>query len=155
MALVVGMVVVGVVIGIAAFFVAREATRLAKEPPPPLFSLDDAYDWVVERLPDEVAATLTPDDLRRILGFQMEFFRRKGVSGNGASERAEGPAVIGAAEAVDYILKRAAATGEAYIPEQVHPVVELQLGYLRSIGALGPEAGRGRPPPHDGEDSSP
>jgi len=143
MALVVGMLVVGIVIGIAAFFVAREATRLAAEPPPPLFSMDDAYDWVVERLPSDVAATLTPDDLRRILAFQMEYFRRKGVSGNGSSTRSSAPAIIGGSETVDYILERCASTGEAYIPEQVHPVVELQLGYLREIGALGPRVERG------------
>lgn len=140
MALVVGMLAVGIALAIAAFVVAREATRLAKEPPPPLFSMDEAYDWVIERLPDDVAATLTPDDLHRILGFQMEFFRRKGVSGNGASGHATGPVVISGSETVEYILERAAATGEPYIPEQIHPVVELQLQYLRSIGALGPRA---------------
>jgi hypothetical protein len=140
--LVVGMLVVGVVIGIAAFFVAREATRLAQEPPPPLFSMDDAYDWVVERLPDDVAATLTPADLRRILAFQMEFFRRKGASRNGSSTRSTVPAIIGGAETVDYIIERSTATGEPYIPEQIHPVVELQLEYLREIGAIGPRVER-------------
>ena len=37
---------------------------------------------------------------------------------------------------MDYILDRAAATGEAYIPEQVYPVIETQLEYLRAIGAV-------------------
>jgi hypothetical protein len=46
--------------------------------------------------------------------------------------------VIGGSETVDYILERAAATGEAYLPEQVYPVVETQLAYLRAIGAVGP-----------------
>jgi len=49
--------------------------------------------------------------------------------------------VIGAAETVDYILERCAATGEAYIPEQVYGVVETQLSYLRTIGAIGPAVG--------------
>ena len=39
-----------------------------------------------------------------------------------------------------------AATGEAYIPEQVHAVVETQLAYLRAIGAVGDAA---RPRPED------
>lgn len=136
--LAIGMLVVGIVIGIAAFFVAREATRLAVEPPPPLFSMDDAYDWVIERLPDDVAATLTPDDLREILGFQMEFFRHKGASRNGSSPGSAAPAVIAGAEMVAYVIERANAVGHEYIPEQIHPVVELQLDYLRSIGAVGP-----------------
>jgi len=137
---VIAFLIAGGVIAIAAFFVGREATRIAKEPPPPIFDLDDAYDYVVEELPDIVAATLTPDDVRRILDFQMEFFKRKGVSANGSTAHPPGPVVIGGSETVDYILERCAETGEEYLPEQVHAVVETQLVYLRAIGAVGPRA---------------
>jgi hypothetical protein len=108
---------------------------MTKQPPPVLFSMDEAYDWVVENVPDEVAATLTPHDVRRILGFQAEYFAQKGVSGD-AAEVKPGLALVGGDETVSYILERAAATGEAYIPEQVYPVVETQLRYLRAIGAV-------------------
>jgi hypothetical protein len=138
--LIVGMLVVGVVIAIAAVIVVREAGRLAKEPPPPVFDPDDAYEWVVAHVPDDVAATLTPDDVRRILELQLEFFKRKGVSTNGSTPSPEGPVVVGGAETVDYILERAAAGGDEYLPEQVHAVVETQLSYLRAIGAIGPPA---------------
>ena len=74
--LVVLLVVLGIVFAIAAFFVVREAGRLTTEPPPVVFSLDEAYEWVVEELPDVVAATLTPDDVRRILRYQVEYFDR-------------------------------------------------------------------------------
>ncbi|MGQ0805377.1 MAG: hypothetical protein ACT4PI_16130 [Actinomycetota bacterium] len=143
MALVVGMVVVGLVIAIAAVVVVREAGRLAKEPPPALFDLDEAYEWVVAHVPDDVAATLTPDDVRRILDLQVEFFKRKGVSGNGKTAHPSSSVVIGGAETVDYIIERAAATGEEYLPEQVHAVIETQLSYLRAIGAIGPPTGPG------------
>ena len=146
MPLVVGMVVVGLVIAIAAVVVVREAGRLAKEPPPALFDLEEAYEWVVEHVPDDVAATLTPDDVRQILDLQVEFFKRKGVSGNGSSGQPAGSVVIGGAETVDYIIERATATGDAYLPEQVHAVLETQLSYLRAIGAIGPSAGPDEPP---------
>ena len=113
---VVGFLVVGMVIAIAAFFVTREATRIAKEPPPALYHLDDALAWVVEHVPDDVAATLTTDDVRRILEFQVEFFKRKGVSSNGSTAYPPGTVVIGGSETVDYILERCAATGEALPP---------------------------------------
>jgi hypothetical protein len=138
MALVVGLLAFGIVVAIAALLVVREAGRLAKDPPPTLFDLDDAYEWVVDNVPDVVAATLTPDDVRRILAFQVEYFKRKGVSANGSTPEVVGPVVVGGSETVAYILDRAAATGEAYLPEQVHAVVETQLGYLRAIGAVGP-----------------
>jgi len=141
--LVIGLVVVGVACAIAAWFVIREAGRLAAEPPPPVFDMDEAYEWVVEHLPDLVAATLTPGDVRRILDFQLEFFQRQGVTGNGSSAHPPGDVVVGGAETVDYIVSRAAATGEEYLPEQVHAVVETQLQYLRAIVAVGDAAGPG------------
>jgi hypothetical protein len=140
MAVVVGFLVVGMVIGIAAFFVSREATRIAKEPPPALYHLDDALAWVVDHLPDDVAATLTVDDVRRILEFQIEFFKRKGVSSNGSTAYPSGQVVIGGSETVEYVVEQCAATGESYLPEQVYGVIDTQLSYLRAIGAIGPPA---------------
>lgn len=141
MVLVAGILVLGLVLGVAALLVLREAARLSAAPPPPLFDEDEAFDWVVAHVPDDVAATLTPDDVRRILGFQLEYFRRKGVSVNGSTALPPGSVVVGGSETVEYILERAAATGEAYLPEQVFAVVETQLGYLRAIGAVGPPTG--------------
>ena len=140
MVIVIGFLVVGIVIAIAAFFVTREATRIANEPPPALYHLDDALAWVVDHLPDDVAATLTVDDVRRILEAQVDFFKRKGVSSNGSTAYPPGNVVIGGSETVEFILERCAATGEAYLPEQVFGVIETQLSYLRAIGAVGPPA---------------
>lgn len=149
MTLVAGFLVFGIVVAIAAVFVVREAGRIAVDPPAALVDPDDAYDWVVDHLPDDVAATLTPEDVRRILEFQFEFFRRKGVSVNGSRSGPRGPVVVGGAEQVAYILDRSQATGESYIPEQVYAVVETQLSYLRAVGAIGPPADPDEiPPPH-------
>ena len=147
MEIVAGMLVVAVVVAIAAVLVIREAGRIAKEPPAALFDLDEAHDWVVAHVPDDVAATLTSDDVRRILELQLEYFDKKGVSGNGSGPHATGPVVVGGAEAVAYIVDRAAATGEAYLPEQVYGVLETQIAYLRSIGAVGPPADEDRGAP--------
>jgi hypothetical protein len=138
-AVVIGFLLVGMVIAIAAFFVTREATRIAREPPPALYHLDDALAWVVEHLPDDVAATLTVDDVRRILEGQVDFFKRKGVSSNGSTAYPPGPVVIGGSETVEYIIERSAADGETYLPEQVYGVIDTQLSYLRAIGAVGPQ----------------
>jgi hypothetical protein len=135
-----GLFVIGVACAIAAWFVIREAARLAAEPPPPVFDMDEAFEWVVAHVPDMVAATLTPGDVRRILDFQLEFFQRKGVAGNGSSAHPPGDVIVGGAETVDYIVSRSSATGEQYLPEQVHAVIETQLAYLRAIGAVGDAA---------------
>jgi len=136
----------GVVLAIAAFLVSREVGRLRAEPPPPVFDLDEAFHWVVRHVPDDVAATLDEDDVRRILDLQIEYFRRKGVSVNGSPSHHQGPVVIGGSETIEYILDRSAEMGVSYLPEQVHAVVETQLTYLKAIGAVGSEA-----PPSDPE----
>jgi hypothetical protein len=139
--LVASLLVFGLVCAVAAWIVTREAARLSYEPPPPVFDIDEAFDWVVAHVPDDVAATLTPDDVRRILDLQIEFFQRKGVTGNGSSAHPPGDVVVGAAETVEYILGHSRETGEEYLPEQVYAVVETQLAYLRAIGAIGGQAG--------------
>src|SRR6478609_9536198 len=84
-------VVVGVVLAIAAALVFREAARLSEEPPDAVFDPDDALGWVVEHLDDVVAATLTEADVERIIGFQMEYMRQRGVSRNGSPTESDVP----------------------------------------------------------------
>lgn len=144
MGLVAVFLALGIVVAIAALFVIREAGRIAREPPAALFDTEDALEWVTEHLPDDVAATLTVDDVRRILDLQLEFLERRGVAGNGKADKParspSGEVVFGDPETIAYILDRAASDGESYLPEQVHAVVDIQLRYLRSIGAVGPPA---------------
>ena len=116
---------------------------MREQPPLAVFDPDDAHAWVVRHLPDIVAATLTEGDVRRILDFQLEFFRRKGVAANGSSSDPDMPVLFGERESVDYIVERCAATGEAYLHEQVEAVVACHLDYLRAIGAVGRPATEG------------
>ena len=136
--MVAGFIVVGLVVAIAAFVVTREAGRIARNPPPALFDFEDAFEWVLAHLPDDVAATLTPDDVRRILDFQVEFFKRKGVSANGSTEYPPGTVVIGGAETVG-LHPRAFRGGRRHVPPRT--------GARRARDAAGVPAGdrrRGR-----------
>ncbi len=84
---------------------------------------------------------LSHDDVRRILEWNLEYFRSKGVSGNGSTPHLEGPIVVGGAETVAYVLDQAARTGNDYRADQVLAVLDAQMSYLEAIGAVGPEAG--------------
>jgi len=138
MGLILGFVAVALVFAIAAVVVGREARRLAAKAPGRVFEFEDAVTWVCDHVGDEVAAVLSPDDVRRILNWHLEYFRIKGVSSNGASPKVEGPVVVSGAETVDFVLKRAEADGLDYTPSQVHAVLDAQMTYLESIGAVGP-----------------
>jgi hypothetical protein len=134
-----GVLVVALVFVIAAVAIGREARRLSDVPPRPVFDLDEAVAWVADHVPFEVAAELSHDDVRRIIGWQLEYFRTRGLSGNGHGPDAPtGPIVVGGAEAVDYVLDRARGEGTEYHAAHVHAVLEAQMGYLEAIGAVGP-----------------
>ena len=141
MIIVFGVVAVAVVFVIAAVVVGREARRLAARPPRPVFNFEEAVEWVCRHVSDEVAAVLTPDDVRHIINWHLEYFRLKGVSSNGHTAGGEGPVVVGGAETVDFVLMRAQSAGLVYTPAQVHAVLDAQMTYLEAIGAIGPVAG--------------
>lgn len=134
-----GVLAVAIVFAIAAVVIGREARRLDAVPPQPTFDLEDAVEWVADHLPFDVSAVLTHDDVRQIIDWNLEYFRLKGVSGNGHSPLADGPVVVGGAETVDYVLTQARVAARDYTPVQVHAVLDAQIEYLEAIGAIGPE----------------
>ena len=145
-------VAVALVLVIAAVVVGREASRLSAEAPRPVFDLEEAVAWVAEHVPYEVSAVLSHDDVRQILRWNLEYFRSKGVSGNGKS--ASAPAadvVVGGGETVDHVLGRARTLGLDYTAYQVHAVLDAQMTYLQAIGAIGPAPGGKSLPPGDEE----
>ncbi len=131
---------VAAVFAIAAVVVGREARRLAAEPVRRTFDFEEAVAWVCDHVSEDVAAVLTPDDVRQILNWHLEYFRLKGVSGNGSGPHVEGPVVVTGAETVDFVLDRAEQAGTPFTPEQVHAVLDAQMDYLTEIGAVGPVA---------------
>ena len=140
---------IGIVFAIAAVVVGREARRLAAEPVQRTFNYEEAVAWVCDHVSDEVAAVLTPEDVRQILDWHLEYFRLKGLSGNGSGPHPDGTVVVTGAETVGFVLQRAEAAGSPYTAEQVHAVLDAQMGYLTEIGAVGsltdPEDGPDRP----------
>lgn len=136
----IGALAVAAVFAIAAVVIGREARRLNRVPPQRVFDFEEAVAWVCEHVEFEVAAVLSPDDVRRILNWHLDFFRTKGVSSNGNSSHAGGPVVVSGAETVDFVLARAEAAGSGYTPAQVHAVLDAQMTYLSEIGAVDPVA---------------
>jgi hypothetical protein len=125
---------------VAAVAVGWETRRLDDRAPQTIFDPDEAVEWVANRLPFEISAVLSHDDVRRILDWNLEYFRSKGVSGNGSSPSIDTSVVVGGSETVAYVLDKAAAAGTDYTASQIHAVLDAQLSYFEAIGAIGPEA---------------
>ncbi len=102
----------------------------------PVRDLEHAADWVNRRLPAEIGRALTREDVRRIIAWNLEYFRSRTASGNGHSPHGGGQVLVAGAETVDYVLARADGEGIAYTSAQVHAVLDVQMTYLRSMGAM-------------------
>jgi len=100
---------------IAAVAVGRETSRLAAQPPRPVFDMDEAVEWIADRLP--------PD-------------------GDGLDQLAVRPddeVLVVDDEALAYVQVRAREAGRDWTESQIQHVLDVQLAYLQAIGAAGAE----------------
>ena len=142
---------VGALVVLAIAFVAlgQVIGRLEHQRPPAVYELASAVEWIADRLPDEVTARLSYDDVGRIVGWHLDWFNEVGVASRHGEELAgedvvkEGAIAVEDA-AVDAIVARAIADGEARPDSAIGAVdvvcvLDLQMRYLAAIGAVGDE----------------
>jgi hypothetical protein len=137
----VALAAVGVFV-IAAVVVGREVVRLDNEAPRPVFDLDEAVAWVAERLPEDVTAALSPDDVGQILEWSLECL----ATAQPDLTSPGGESVVEDEDAVAFVLARASAAKRDWTGAQVGEVLAQQTAYLEVIGAvrsLSPERGGG------------
>jgi len=114
---------------IAAVAIGRETRRLDAQPPRPVFDVDEAVEWIGDRLPFDVAAVLSHDDVRQILRWSLDQL----------AVRAEDEVLVVDDEAVAYVQVRARDAGHDWTEAHIQTVLERQLAYLEAIGAVRPE----------------
>jgi hypothetical protein len=130
---------VAVVAAIALVSVGGVTARLAAAPPRSLFDLDEAVEFVAERLSFESSAQLSYDDVRALLGWHLDYLQARGV----AAEDADAEAVVGRAavaaddEGLAFVLGRAMEAGLDVDDVAVVDVLEADEAYLAAIGAVG------------------
>ncbi len=142
---------------IAAVVIGREVSRLIEQAPRPVFDLDEAVEWIAERLPFEVSAVLSYEEVRRILEGYLHELNREATSAvadlgpersRGDEDEAE-PAIdgqrsfgdlviVGDDDAVSAIMATVGESGLDITEEHVRVVLEVQVAYLQAIGAAGP-----------------
>jgi hypothetical protein len=135
------------VVVIALVAVGRVTWRMEGQAPPAVYAVDEAVEFVADRLPDEVTAELSFDDVREILQWHIEYLADRGVAvGKGDDRLIAGPLVAAEDDALAYVLGRAAAVDMAVDDVWVVQVLEANEAYLRAIGAIGPEITPDDPP---------
>jgi hypothetical protein len=132
------------VFAIAAVAVGREAHRLDAVAPRAVYELDEAVDFVCDRLPEESQARLTPAEVESLLVFHMRWLHEQGLQPDGVVDRPQSiaePVVLTEDALTAYLIGAAESNGIDLLDDvdAVH-VVEAHLQYFEAIGAVGPRA---------------
>lgn len=141
-----------VVIAIGLIAVGAVTGRLADEPARSVFDLDEAVQYVADRLPDDVTASLSYDDVGSIIAWHLDYLEQKGVAGESDHDLEslpQGPVVTADDEAVAYVIGRANDVGTELDDVHVFEVLAAEQDYLRAIGAIGGEVPAPRDPGDD------
>ena len=136
-------VAVGAVAVVVIAFVAvgLAVGRLEQETAPAVYRLSDAVDYVADRLPDEVTARISFDDVRVVLGWHLDWFAAVGLATSHGVELGDPAvavdemAVADTDAACDAVVARSLQEGGPD-PVDVVCILEAQLAYLAEIGAL-------------------
>jgi hypothetical protein len=129
---------------IAAVSVGSSTAGLAGRARRSVYDIEEAVDWVGDHLPAELTAEISYDDVRVVLDLYLDYLRVKGVaSTKAADELGSELIVVPEEERLAWILGRLDdakddSPGAELTDEQVVVILEVNSGYERSIGAIGP-----------------
>jgi hypothetical protein len=98
-----------------------------------VYDVQESIDFCAEALPDEVTATLSYDDLRRLLRLHLEWIQAYHFTPEGDPE---GPLVFNNEDALSYVMERAAITGLPVSAEHARHVLDAHLAYFQFMGAI-------------------
>lgn len=132
------------VFAIAAVTIGREARRLDSVAPRAIYELEQATQFVADRLPSDTQARLTYAELRKLLVFHMRWLHDRGLQPEGVIDRRQDivdEVVIDEQTVAAYLLG-AAEQNRIEILEDVDVVhvVQAHLEYFSAIGAIGPQS---------------
>jgi len=132
------------IFAIAAGTVGREAHRLDAIAPRAAYQLDEAVDFVCDRLPEESQARLTPEEVEQLLVFHLQWLHSQGLQPDRAVDQVQNidETVVVTEDALTaYLLGESERTGVEILDDvDAVNVVEAHLGYFEAIGAVGPQA---------------
>ncbi|MEC7909696.1 MAG: hypothetical protein VYB02_05750 [Actinomycetota bacterium] len=127
---------------IAFVSVAFTVRNLSEVSFPSVLEVDDAVEWISERLPEEAASQLRKDEVFEIIGWWLDSIDSAGLTSEHGQEIGEGRAkgkdesVADLDIAVDEVVARALETAEPLNELAVVVVLDLLVVYLTEIGAI-------------------
>ena len=132
------------VFAIAAGAIGREAHRLDSIAPRAVYELDEAVDFVADRLPAASQARLTPAEVETLLVAHVNWMHEHGLQPDKAVDARQSDAeeVVVSEDALVAHLLAVAEASDVELLDDVDAVnvVDAHLAYFEVIGAVGPQA---------------
>jgi hypothetical protein len=129
---------------IAAGTIGREAHRLDAVAPRAVYQLDEAVDFVADRLPPASQARLTPAEVEALLVAHVNWLHEHGLQPDrvvDARQTIADQVVVSEDALVAHLLGVAEASGVELLDDvDAVSVVDAHLAYFEAIGAVGPQA---------------
>ncbi|HEY5663486.1 MAG TPA: hypothetical protein VIS05_05565 [Ilumatobacter sp.] len=142
--LVFAVIAAAAVFAIAAGAVGREAHRLDAVAPRVVYQLDEAVDFVADRLPPASQARLTPAEVDELLRAHLRWMHEHGLQPDKAVDARQGgvdDVVVSDDALVAHLLAEAERLGVELLDDvDAVNVVDAHLAYFAAIGAVGPPA---------------
>lgn len=125
---------------IAAGAVGSVTGTLAQNPRRSVYDLVEATHYVADRLPDDLTAHLSYDDVEAVLGAHCDYLTAKGLASPRAADRiGEDLLLISDDDSTAWIIGELERAGLRIADEDVVAVLEVEQDYYRAIGMVGPQ----------------
>lgn len=121
------------VIIIALVFVGDAVGKTSAMPDQIVLDVHEAINFCAEALPSDVTATMTFDELRRLLRLHLEWIQAYHWSPEGSED---GPILFEEFDALDYVIERMAAIRLEVPRAHVVQVIDVHSSYLQVMGAI-------------------
>lgn len=132
------------VFAIAAGTIGREAHRLDAIAPRAVYELDEAVDFVADRIPPASQARLTPAEVEALLVAHLRWLHEQGLQPDRAVDARQAideNVIVSEDVLVAYLLAAAEEAGVDLLDDvDAVNVVDAHLWYFEAIGAVGPQA---------------
>ncbi len=123
---------------VAAASIGSVSGSLAERPRRSVYDLEEAVEFVAERLPDDLTARLSYDDVRAVLSAHCDYLADKGVASSAtADDIGTELLLVPDDEPLAWILGRLESASVRLADEDVATVLAVEERYYRAIGAIG------------------
>lgn len=127
-------VVAAIAIVVIAFYSVGHAVGVTEQMPAQIVvDVHEAIEFCAEALPDYVTATVSYDELRRVLRLHLEWIQFYHWAPETA---ASGPIVFEQFDALDYVMERVSVTNLEISRENAEAVIQAHSDYLQVMGAI-------------------